>query len=499
MLGSLPEVLRAFQRVTGCSLQYVVGAKETDPIGLTWSAPVTPGVGTTLGLLRLDPVGSTGTPANPQVDPQATRELASALAGMLGELLGAHRALWEREAELAAGIPVVRQSEPEKHLAIRLQALLQSAAQTIEGHAAALYLLDDATTSLKARSTFGLPVERLTDSPRPLRGALADLEALLGHAVVVDDRSPLPRWNPPEDFPLGVCVPIATPTTILGTLWVFSNQHRDVSDRETNLLEIVAGRLAAELEREMLLRVATDAAQWERQLAAGERLQRNQLPSVPPLLDGWDMAGWSSRSGSLGGQFFDWFFGPEGLLALTVADVAGEGVEAALTASSLRATLRSHGQYHRSVERLLNQANLTLWTGSAGDQSASLFCGLLEPTTGRLQYAVAGRLRILLITADGAVPLTQTTATLGTDPEAAYRRLNYHLEPGQSLFVMSDNPSDDAQAGCWSDAQLAELLAKLTSAPAEEVVRLLRDRLIGVEKPDKQQSRSLLYVKRTKA
>lgn len=499
MLGSLPEVLRAFQRVTGCSLQYVVGAKETDPIGLTWSAPVNPGVGTTLGLLRLDPVGSTGTPANSQVDPQAARELASALAGMLGELLGAHRALWEREAELAAGVPVVPQSEPEKHLAVRLQALLQSAAQTVDGNAAALYLLDDATTSLKARSTFGLPVERLTDPPRALRGALADLEALLGHAVVVDDRSPLPRWNPPEDFPLAVCVPISTPTTILGTLWVFCNQHRDVSDRETNLLEIVAGRLAAELEREMLLRVATDAAQWERQLAAAERLQRNQLPSIPPLLDGWDMAGCSSRCGSLGGQFFDWFFGPEGLLALTVADVVGRGVEAALTASSLRATLRSHGQYHRSVDRLLSQANLTLWTGSAGDQSASLFCSLLEPTTGRLQYAVAGRVRIFLITADGAVPLTQTTPTLGTDPEASFRPFDCHLDFGQSLFVMSDDPPDDAQAGRWNDAQLAELLTKVASAPAEEVVRLLRDRLIGVGNPDKQPSRSLLFVKRTKA
>ncbi len=419
---------------------------------------------------------------------------------MLGELVHAQHALWEREAELAAGVPVVPQPEPEKHLAFRLQAVLQTAAEVVECHAAALYLLDDATTCLKLRSAHGLPPERLIHPPRPLQGALADLEALLGHAVVVDDRSPLPRWNPPEDFPVAVCVPISTPTTILGTLWVFSNKHRDFSDRDTNVLEIMAGRLAAELEREMLLRVAADAAQLERQLAAAQRLQRNQLPAVPPLLDGWDMAGWAPQFRSVGGQFFDWFFGSEGLLTLAAADVAGQGMEAALTAATLRAAIRSHAQYHRSADRLLSQTNLTLWTGSAGDQSASLFCGLLEPSTGRLQFAVAGTVQVLLLTPDGWTSLTQTAAPLGTDPESAYRRFDHQLDPGQSLFIASSSPSIDGGGGLpFDEAQLAGLLMSHLPIPAEQSVRLVRDRT-GAERPASSlQERSLLLVKRRKA
>ena len=120
---------------------------------------------------------------------------------------------------------------------------------------------------------------------------MADLEALLGHAVVLNDDSLMATWNAPEDFPTAVCVPVSSPTTLLGTLWVFSNEKRDFNDRETNIMEVVAGRLASDLEREMLLRSAVDGAGLQKQVAAADRLQRERVPTIAPLLDGWDLAG----------------------------------------------------------------------------------------------------------------------------------------------------------------------------------------------------------------
>ena len=55
-VGSLPEVLRSFAAATGWSLSYVHGAaaesSAREKTGLSWSAPVNPGVGTTLGHLQ---------------------------------------------------------------------------------------------------------------------------------------------------------------------------------------------------------------------------------------------------------------------------------------------------------------------------------------------------------------------------------------------------------------------------------------------------------------
>ena len=110
-------------------------------------------------------------------------------------------------------------------------------------------------------------------------------------------------WNMPEDFPAAVCVPVSTPTTLLGTLWVFCNEKRDFNDRETNIVEVVAGRLASDLEREMLLRAGTDGAELQKQVAAAERLQRNELPTISPLLEGWSVAVGRARPRGLGERF----------------------------------------------------------------------------------------------------------------------------------------------------------------------------------------------------
>jgi len=498
-LGSLTEVLTAFERVTGRVLRYVSGPQPSHPADLTWSAPVNPGVGATPGHLRLDPAGSSRRDSACKTDPKAAEQLASALAAVVGELVETQQALWKREAELAAGVPVVTHPEEQKHLAARLEAVLKGGAEAVECHAAALYLLDEATTSLKLRSSWGLPRKRLTAPPRPLQGAVADLEAMLGHAVVLDAPGIQEKWNCPEAFPTTVCVPVATSTTVLGTLWVFSNQKRDFTDRQTNIIEVVAGRLAAELEREMLMREGLDGAELKRQLAGAERIWRNQLPTIAPLLDNWDLAGWTNQARFVGGDFFDWFALPDSLVAVAVGDVMGRGIEAAISASAVKAALRSHGQYQRNAAGLLSQVNLALWTGSAGDQSASLLCGLLETATGRVRYSLAGQPGIVHVRPGGWESLSRPSPPLGESPEAVYRQEECLLQPGEALVIFTDGFRDalDRHGRSLGEEGLAKPLATRLDLPAKELVAIARDRLEAHALMPDRADRTVLVIKRT--
>jgi sigma-B regulation protein RsbU (phosphoserine phosphatase) len=498
-LGSLADVFSAFELVTGHSLRYSSGPEPDQPSDLTWSAPVNPGDGTTPGHLKLDPVDSARPGSAPLGDPKAVRQLAAALGDVTTELLKTRHALWQREADLAAGVPVVPHPEGQKHLAARLDAVLKGGANAVGCHAAALYLLDDATTHLKLRASWGLSRTRLADPPRPLDGALADLEAMLGHAVVLEDARRIGPWNPPEDFPSAVCVPVSTPTTILGTLWLFSSRQRDFHDRETNIVEVVAGRLAADLEREMLVREGVDGAQLKRQIAAAERLQRNQLPTIAPLLDGWDLAGWNAQAQSVGGDFYDWFALPDSLVAVAVGDVAGRGVEAAISASAVKSALRSHGQYQRNTAGLLSQVNLTLWTGSAGDQSASLFCGLLDTATGRIRYSVAGHPSIVALRLDGWQSLSRPSPPLGESPESTYSEMECPLRPGEAVAIFTDGFRDalDAHGKPLGEAGLAEPLAARLHLSAKDLSAVARDRLEAHAAAPERKDRTVLVIKRT--
>lgn len=498
-VASLPGLLRAFEEATGWSLRLQRGSKPIRPTEYAWSAPEDPGVGTSLGHVRLHLVRSASAASESSPAPKALHQFASALQGLLAELLKTQHALWQREAELAAAVPVVLRPDQRSQLAGRLRAVLRGGAEAVGCHAAALYLLDEATTTLKLRSSWGLPRERLTDPPRPLRGALADLEAMLGHAVVLEDTGLFQQWNPPESFPAAACVPVATPTTILGTLWVFCNSRRDFNDRETNILEVVAGRLAGDLEREILVREGAEASQIKRQLDAAERVQRNQLPTIPPMIQGWDFAGWTSQDQALGGEFYDWFSLPKGSVAFAVGDVSGNGIEAALVASGLKASLRSHGQYHRSAHNLLSQVNLTLWTGSAGDQSASLLCGFVEAGSDRVRYASAGHCAALLLGPNQAEAVDGGASPLGRSPESRYREAQCHLQPGHALVIYTRAcRATPEEGGDQADETLlTRSLAARQNASAKELLTAARQGLEQNGNPSQPPHRTILVLKRT--
>lgn len=502
-VASLPGLLDAFGRATGWSLDFVPGPCADLPAGLTWSAPVNPGVGVPLGHLRLEPAeAAPGTASPRRVDGATAQDLAAAVAGLLGELLHTQHALWRREAELAAGVPVVAHPKEKKHLAVRLQAVLRGGAEAVGAHAAALYLLDEATTELKLRSAWGFPAAKLAAPARPLQGALADLEALLGHAVVLESPEIMRHWSVPEQgFAAAVCVPVSTSTTLLGTLWVFSKAKRAFAPQQTGVLEIVAGRIASDLEREVLVREGLAGAAVKRQLAAARRWQRHQLPTVPPLLDGWNVAGWTERAGEVGGDFFDWFCLDDGRLAVAVGDAMDGGVDAALAAAALKTAVRCHGRSGPQPDRLLRQVNLTVWTGSAGDQSASLFFGLFDTGAGRVRYAAAGQPSIVLLRPDGWKPLSRATPPLGQGPETLFRPHQRRLRPGEALLVFTDGVRDalDERGRPLGEAGLAEPLCAHLDLSAEKLAALARDRLQAHALPPQRGDGTVLVVKRAQS
>ncbi|MHB1033622.1 MAG: PP2C family protein-serine/threonine phosphatase [Pirellulales bacterium] len=500
-LKSLPDICRAFEDATGWSLHYAPGEPPEHELDLLWSAPVNPGVGVPPGHFRIDlgslPLGV----SEPPVELPKAGELASAIAVLVGELLRTRHLLWQRDAELAAGVPLTARPDDAQHLAASLEAVLKGGAEAVGCHAAALYLLDAGTTELKLRSSWGLPADRLTAPARPLREATADLEALSGNAVVLEDTRQFRHWNVPEDFASAVCIPVSSSAMPLGTLWVFSREMRDFDDRQTNIIEVVAGRLAADMEREMLLGEALEGAELKRQVAVAERLQESQLPGQPPELEGWEVAGWTHQAHGVGGALHDWFSLPDGSLAVAVGQAMEGGLDAAMAASALRAAIHAHGEHAGQPRPLIEHVNRSLRTSSVGDLFADLFYGVIEPRDAVLRYASAGQVGALLLRPGGSESLVDSTLPLGVDAGAEYEPRSRELMPGEVLVVYSDGVRGafDDRGRPQADAALAQTLLGHLHEPAERLLRMLVERLQAPEPCVEKRSeadRSVLVVKR---
>ncbi|MDG2206854.1 MAG: GAF domain-containing protein [Pirellulales bacterium] len=216
-----------------------------------WSQPVRSSAQQVVGHLKL--VENSDSVDDPR-HASAVLDLAQTLGRLINDVADARRTAETLASEIALTSPFTARKQTRGNLNQWLQSVLQALVDSLECVAAAMYVLDDATSELRIRSMWGLPVESLSAQPRILETAKADLEAMLGHAVAISNGHMFDLWSVPErEYDSAVCVPLATATTILGTVWIFDDKPRTFEDRELNLIEVLAGRLAVEIEHAALV------------------------------------------------------------------------------------------------------------------------------------------------------------------------------------------------------------------------------------------------------
>ncbi len=250
--GSLPDLLRSIHSILGLEIVFVrAGGTLPDMMARCFTIKVEGGKSP--GHLVLMPTQFSQTQNSPMTFAQQN-EFLNSLALLLGDAYRWQQRFRKYEEDLATLIPIPSPDLSCQRFTETLYDILKEATKILGFHAASLYLLDAGNSTLKLRSCWGLPEERLLDPPRNLHDSLGDMEAILGQVVVLNDSFLLDSWNAPEDFATAVCVPVMSPMSIIGTLWFYSDKRREFDARGVSLMEMITGRLAAELERAALLR-----------------------------------------------------------------------------------------------------------------------------------------------------------------------------------------------------------------------------------------------------
>jgi sigma-B regulation protein RsbU (phosphoserine phosphatase) len=209
----------------------------------------------------------------------------------------------------------------------------------------------------------------------------------------------------------------------------------------------------------------------QRELAEARRIQQKLLPSTLPQFDGWELAvSWQPASG-VGGDCFDAIALSPTRLGLSIADVVGKGIPAALLMSNLQAAVRAFATGATEPADLCHQVNRILCGHIAEGRFISFCYCVIDVDLGTLTYSNAGHFPPIVVRADGCVErLTSGGAVLGVLPEAVYEQGAVNLGTGDRLVLFTDGiteartPSDDE----FGDDRLVELAVqhRACSAPA---------------------------------
>jgi serine phosphatase RsbU (regulator of sigma subunit) len=508
--NGLDAACQAFTAATGWQFEYRDGS-AADDADLLWSTPIHPGVGASPGHLRIE-LGGAQRVADiaARVPLEAAEPLAAAIATLVEQNLSLRRTLWEREAELAAGVPLTLRSDEPQHLAARLEAAIKAGAQMLDCSVGALYTLDEATTQLKLRSSWGLPADRLAQPARPLATALADLEALLGHAVALANTESFRPWNVPEVCQAALCVPVSSPTMPLGTLWFFCDRSRDFTAAQTNLAEVIAGRLATELDRALLLHEQVQAVGVLKQIEAASRQQQHSLATVAPPIEGWEIAGWTAQAAALGGALHEWRALPDGRLAVIVADCGEGGLAGALTAAALRSALcsecdhfrierdRGRGKQSNDAVAILIRLHELLAAASSGDQWAGAALAVIDAARGEIEIASTGRPTALVLKGDASASLLLPTLPLGLVEPSSIRAIRTTLALAETLVMYTRGfvEAGDEQGRPLDEAALSRILWQSRERTANELIEILCDRQEAHAVRPGELDRSAVVIKR---
>jgi sigma-B regulation protein RsbU (phosphoserine phosphatase) len=212
-------------------------------------------------------------------------------------------------------------------------------------------------------------------------------------------------------------------------------------------------------------------ADERRELSEALRIQTRLLPQQVPQIDGWELAvSWQPASG-VGGDCFDTIRFSDTRLALTIADVVGKGIPAALLMSNLQAAVQAFASEAAEPQTLCHQVNRVLCGNIAEGRFISFFYCVLDATAGVLTYTNAGHYQPMLVRADGSVErLGVGGPVLGVLGEAEYEQASVAVGAGDRLVLYTDGLTearDAADEEFGEDRLLAAAVAhRACSAPA---------------------------------
>ena len=182
------------------------------------------------------------------------------------------------------------------------------------------------------------------------------------------------------------------------------------------------------------------------ELNVAASIQSSMLQHKPLSVKGASVCAGMTPAKEVGGDFYDYYMIDDDHLAITVADVSGKGVGAALFMSRSMTLLKSNVKSGSSPAEVLASANEELCLNNE-EMFVTVWLGILELSTGKLTFGNAGHEPPLLRHNGSYAFVTQKPGfVLGCMENVPYQDQELQLEAGDLLFQYTDGITEATTA-----------------------------------------------------
>lgn len=417
----------------------------------------------------------------------ALQDRASQLERVIEERTRDLQFLADASRALVASVDLYGTLEQVTHLAV--PALADGCVVDLVGEDGALreytmYYADDRKGALLAEERrryppYGNPTHTVTRVFRSARPEILETITDADLTARAQDEEHL-RILRALDVGSRITVPLTARAATTGVLSFLRGQgRRGFTLADLPLVEDVARRAALAIDNARL---------YDREHRIAETFQRAFLPPALPTLPGIDLSA-AYTPGSLeteiGGDWYDAFRLPDGRLVVSVGDVAGKGLQAAVKMSQVREAIRATMFHSASPTEPLEVAHRLLCLDDAPHMTTALV-GIVDPQASTFTYASAGHAGPVVATPQGSVTfLPSTGIALGTLQWSAPREGRIEFAPGTMLVLYTDGLVEAKRDIIGGERELHEAVRATFDARVDLPAKAIQERVLaGMRQPD---------------
>ena len=269
-----------------------------------------------------------------------------------------------------------------------------------------------------------------------------------------------------------VLVPLKNRGVVTGVFAAFSSSIRRYNDGDLQMLEELGRRAASAVDNARL---------FQRERRVSETLQDALLPPGLPECEGVALDYVyvpGNDEAQIGGDWYDAFDLPDGSMIVSIGDVTGQGLQAAVIMSKVRQAIKALSLYETDPPKLLQAADAHL-RRTHPDAIVTAVVGVVDAKAGTFSFATAGHAPPLLRRADGSVvELPAHGLPLGLRTPDEPSKVTVKVERGDLLLLYTDGLTESTHDLLEGERRTIAAMQGLSKDELDEAAHIIHDRVL---------------------
>ena len=309
-----------------------------------------------------------------------------------------------------------------------------------------------------------------------VRQAMATRQALLSQNVPDDSRFKQSESLSRLKIRSVMCAPlVGHDDEAIGVIQVVTRgRGSEFNKEDLDLLVSLATQAAMAVENATLHEALLRKRELDRDLDFATQVQLGFLPKSRPKVEQYAFADYYEAALRIGGDYFDYVMLPEGKVAVTLGDVAGKGMPAALLMARLYSSARYQLLANDNPAAAVAGLNREIASSGLGHRFITFLVLVVDPAEHTVRLVNAGHLAPLLRRNDGRVEQLgreESGLPLGIVPDLDYQEAQFAMRPGESLIGYTDGVTEamNADREIYGRRRLEQCIAE-TKGGVDDVV-----------------------------